>query len=85
MSESSSLLKRDANKFFHVKFPKFSILPCFTEHFQWLLLKVSGFQPANQFKKGLRQRSFSVNFAKFLRTSFVLTEHLWITASYIYL
>ena len=80
MSESSSLIKRDANKFFPVKFPKFWILPCFTEHFQWLLLKVSGFQPANQFRKGLLQRCFSVNFAKFLRTSFVLTEHLRETA-----
>ena len=42
----------------------------FTEHLQWLLLTVSGFQPAALFKKGLQQRRFSVNFAKFLITSF---------------
>ena len=45
----------------------------FTEHLQWLLLTVSGFQPAALFKKGLQQRLFSVNFAKFLRTSFYRT------------
>ena len=44
--------------------------PWFTEHLQWLLLKVSGFQPAILFKKRLRQKCFPVNFAKFLRTSF---------------
>ena len=42
----------------------------FTEHLQWLLLTVSGFQPASLFKKGLQQRRFSVNFAKFLIKSF---------------
>ena len=40
--------------------------PFLTEHFQWLLLTVSGFQPATLLKKRLRQRCFSVNFAKFL-------------------
>ena len=35
----------------------------FTEHFQWLLLTVSGFQPATLLKKRLQQRRFSVNFA----------------------
>ena len=39
--------------------------PCFTEHLQWLLLKVSGFQPATLLKNRLRQKCFSVNFAKF--------------------
>ena len=44
--------------------------PYFTDHLQWLLLTVSGFQPATLSKKRFRQRCFSVNFAKFLRTSF---------------
>ena len=47
--------------------------PFLTEHFQWLLLTVSGFQPAALLKKGLQQRRFSVRFAKFLRTSFYKT------------
>ena len=59
--------------------------PYFTEHLQWLLLKVSGFQPATLLKKRLRQECFSVNFAKFLRTSFLLTKHHRMTASCIYL
>ena len=45
----------------------------FTKHLQWLLLTVSGFQPAALLKKGLQQRRFSVRFAKFLRTSFYKT------------
>ena len=44
--------------------------PSFPEHLQWLLLRVSGIQPAALLKKGLQQRRFSVNFAKFLRLSF---------------
>ena len=47
--------------------------PFFTEHLQWLLLTVSVFQPAASLKKGLQQRHFSVNLAKFLRTSFCRT------------
>ena len=47
--------------------------PFLTEHFQWLLVIVSGFQPAALLKKGLQQRRFSVRFAKFLRTSFYRT------------
>ena len=54
-------------------------------HLQWLFFKVSGFQPATLLKKRLRQRSFSVNSAKFLKTSFLLTEHFWMTASCVYL
>ena len=45
----------------------------FTGHFQWLLLRVSGFQPATLLKNRFRQRCFSVNFAKSLRTSFERT------------
>ena len=45
-------------------------VPFLTEHLQWLLLTVSAFQPASLLKKRLRQRCLSVNFAKFLRTSF---------------
>ena len=45
----------------------------FTEHLQWLRRNVSGFQPAASFKKELQQRRFSVNFAKFLKTSFYRT------------
>ena len=51
----------------------------------WLFLKVSGFQPATLLKKRLRKRCFSVNFAKFLRTSFSLKEHLRMAASCVYL
>ena len=51
--------------------------PCFTEHLQWLL-KV-GFHPASLLKKRLRQRFSSMNFAKFLRTFFLLTEDLRMT------
>ena len=59
--------------------------PCFTEYLQWLLLKVSVFQPATSLLKRLRQKCFSVNFAKFLRTSFFLIEYLKMTASCVYL
>ena len=41
----------------------------FTEHLQWLLRTVSGFQSATLLKRRLRQRYLSVSFAKFLRTS----------------
>ena len=44
-----------------------------TEHFHWLLLTVSGFQPATLLKQGLQQRRFLVRFAKFLRLSFYRT------------
>ena len=37
----------------------------FTEHLQWLVLAVSGFQPAALLKKELLQRRFSVIFANF--------------------
>ena len=47
--------------------------PFFTEHLQWLLPAVSGFQPAALLKKGLQQRCFSVNFAECLRISFYRT------------
>ena len=47
--------------------------PFLTEHFQWLLVTVAGFQLAAFLKKGLQQRCFSVRFAKFLRTSFYRT------------
>ena len=47
--------------------------PFLAEHFQWLLLAVSGFQPAALLKRGLQQRRFSVRFAKLLRTSFYRT------------
>ena len=44
-----------------------------------------GFHSATLLKKRLRQRCFSVNFAKCLRISFLLTEHLRMTASCVYL
>ena len=55
---------------FPVKFVKFLRTAFLKEHLQWLLLTVSGFQPATLIKGILRQRCFSVNFSKFLRTSF---------------
>ena len=41
--------------------------------------KVAGLRPATVLKKRLWRRSFLVNFAKFLRTSF-FTEHLTIAS-----
>ena len=41
----------------------------FTEHLQWLLLTVSGFQVVTLLKKKLWQRCFSVSFSKLLGTS----------------
>ena len=68
-SRTATLLKRDSkHRLFPVKFAKLLRAPCFTEHLQRLLLKVSDFQPATLLKKRLRQRCFSVNFSKFLRT-----------------
>ena len=51
----------------------FLVTSFLTEHFQWLRLTVSGFQPAALLKKGLLQRRFSARFAKFLKTSFYRT------------
>ena len=59
--------------------------PCFTEHLQWLLLKVSGYRPATLLKKKLPKRCLSENFAKFLRTTFLLTEDFRMTAFCVYL
>ena len=59
--------------------------PSFTENLQWLLLTVSDLQSATSLKKRLRQRCFSANFEKFFRTSFLLREHLRMTASCVYL
>ena len=53
-----------------MKFAEFLRTPSFTEHLQWLFVAVSGFQPIPLLKKRFPQRYFSVNFAKFLRTSF---------------
>ena len=59
--------KRLQHRFFPMKFAKFLRTPCFIEHIQWLLLRVSVFQAATLLKKRLRQSCFSVNFAKFIR------------------
>ena len=84
--KTETLLKRDSNTdFFLWNLQIFSRKLCFTEHLQWLLLTVSGFQSVTLLKKSLRQRYFLVSFAKFLRTSFLLTEHLRITPSCVYL
>ena len=59
------------------------------EHLQWLLLTVSDFQSVTLLKERLGQRCFSVNFAKFLRTSFHRISpddcflcYLWILRSF---
>ena len=57
-----------------MKFKKFLRTPYFFEHLQWLFLTVSGFQLANLSQNRLPQRCFSVNFAKYLRTSFDRTH-----------
>ena len=68
-----ALLKGDFNTVvvFFVKFAKFLRTLFFTEHLQWLLLTVSGFQPATLLKK---TKMFFCEFAKFLRTSFDKTH-----------
>ena len=65
---TATLLKRDSCT--PVKFLRTPYFTGLTEHLQWLLLKVSGFKPATLLKKEFRQRCFSLNFAKFLRTFF---------------
>ena len=68
---TATLLKRDYNRFFScIILQKFLRTPYFTEHLQWLLLTILGFQPAALLKKWLRETCFSVNFANFLKTSF---------------
>ena len=67
-----------------MKFSKFLRAHCFTEHLHWLLLEISDFQCAILLKKRLRQRCFCMNFLKFLRIPFLLTEHLRMTASWVY-
>ena len=84
LQKCNFLKKKLQHRFFPVKFAKFLKTPCFTEHLQWVPLKVLGFQPETLLKKRLRQRCLSVSFAKFLRTSF-LAEHLQMTASCVYL
>ena len=81
----ATLIKRLQHRLFPVKFAKFLRAPCFTQHLQWLLLQVSGFRSATLLRKRLWKGYFAVNFAKFLRTSFLLTDHLRVTASYVYL
>ena len=41
-----------------------------------LFNKVAGLRPASLLKKRLRHRRFPVNFAKFLKTRFLYTDHL---------
>ena len=54
---------------------------CLTEHFQWLLLTVPGFQPAALLKKGLQQRHFSVRFAKIFKNIFLQNISGWLLLS----
>ena len=63
--KTAALLKRDS-----CETRQFLRTPCFTEHLQWLLLTVSGFQPAAYLKMRFWQGCSSVNFTKVLRTSF---------------
>ena len=79
------ITKRLQHRLFLVKFAKFLRAPCLTDFLRWLLLKVSGFQPAILLKKRSRRRYFSLNFPKLLRTFFLLTEHLQMTVSWVYL
>ena len=76
---SNFIKKRLQHRFSPIKFANFLRTPCFTDHLQRVLLAVSGFQPATLLKKRLRQRCFSVNFAKLLWTSFV---YLWTLRSF---
>ena len=85
LQSCSFIKKRLQHRFFPVKFSKLLKSQCFTQHLQSLLLEVVVFQPATLLKKRLQQRCFCVNFAKFLRKSFLLTEHLWMTACCLYL
>ena len=79
--------KKIQHRFFLVKFAKFLRTPCFTEHLQWLLLTVSGFQTAAWLKRRLRQRYFSVNFVRrrFFDTTLpddFFNVYLWILRSF---
>ena len=51
-SEKLQSLRSSAQVFSPVKFAKFLKTPFLTEHLQWLLLTVSGFQSATLLKRG---------------------------------
>ena len=56
---TATLLKRASNTgFFPVKFAKFLRAPFFAEHLHWMLLTVSGFQPATLLSKKTLARMF---------------------------
>ena len=55
----------------------------FTEHLQWLLLTVSGFQPVNLSKKDSGKDVFLLILENL--EEHLLTENLRMTASYVYL
>ena len=82
---SNFIKRRLQHRLFPLKLTKLLRAPCFTENPQWLLLRASSFQPATLLKKRIRNRCFAVNLAKFLRISFLLTKHLRMTASCVYL
>ena len=65
--DSTAILKRDLTQLFYCKICEFLRTSFITEHLQWLLLTVLGFQPATLLKKRFRPIPFCVNF---LRTSF---------------
>ena len=56
----------------------FSKTPFFTEHLQWLLLTVSGFQPTALLKKRLGERCLSVNFEKIFENIFCQNTSGWL-------
>ena len=53
LRSTALLKKRFQHRFFPVKFATILQAHCFTEHLQWLLLKVSGFAPPDLLKKRL--------------------------------
>ena len=67
--------KRLQNRCFSVKFAKFLITSFFTEHLQWLLLTVSGFQPATSLKKS-SAKMFSCEFCKIFKSIFWQNTHI---------
>ena len=73
-----TLLKRDSNTGYFLW-----NLRNFWEHFQWLLLTVSGFQLATLLKKKLKKDIFMWILQNFWE--YLLREHLEMTASWVYL
>ena len=80
-TRTATLLKRNSNKFFSVKFAKFLQTSCFTENFQWLLLTASGLQFQFQvyfIKKRTLAKIFFGGFWKIFKKIFCFDKKLFL-------